>query len=287
MTHMRTPIERLTWLLVLLALGLTRAFADFTFVQVSDTHVNADAKGAAYNARYEEVVRRVNALKPAFVMHTGDALEYYSKQNADLFLKISKKLTPKFYVVPGNHDVGNKPGLSGQITGQKNGAWIDAVGYDRVSFEHEGCVFIGLNAALFNSGLPGEKAQWDWLTSKLEGAKGKRVFVFQHYPVFESKPDEESGGYNNIDEPARSKLLRLLKEHEVEAVLSGHLHRLNESHFDGISFVTTPATSFSCARDKGLTGCRVFRVTPGGVTTQFVDLREAGEPPDFRVKGEG
>lgn len=260
-------------LVALLFLACVSAFADFTFVQVSDTHVGV--KEAAYNGRYAEVIRQVNELKPAFVIHTGDALTGWSPENAALFKEISKSLTPPLHIIPGNHDIAIKEQ-------DAVSRWTEAFGPEHVSFQHEGCVFIGLDANLWNSGLPAEKEQLDWLKSELTKAKGKRIFVFQHHLLFTKTPNDPNGDYYAVDQPARGEVLKLLKKYKVEAVLTGHYHRLNESAFDGISFLTTPGTSFSTGADKGLTGYSVFYVYDGGFTHRFVDLRTTGAPPEFQ-----
>ena len=261
-------------LLTLLCI-LSGARADFTFVQVSDTHVGVNQ--AAYNARFTEAIRRINDLKPAFVIHTGDALQTWSPENAALFKEIGKSLAAPIHIAPGNHDI---QGIKDKgIEPVK--VWNAAFGSDQVSFEHEGCVFSGLDSNLFNSGLPAEKEQIARLKSELRKAKGKRIFIFQHCPLFLDKPGDPNGNYFLVDNPARGEVLKLLKQYRVEAVLTGHVHRHIESHFGGISFISTPGTSFSCAEDKGLTGYRVFSVSTGGFTTRFVDLRTTGAPPEF------
>lgn len=279
MAKRRLLLSTLALAFALVVLTISAALADFKFVQITDTHV--DTTRPDYNARYEEAIKQINALSPAFVIHTGDALEHFTADNAALFKEISKSLKPKLYSIPGNHDVGHKKSLDGAITEERRDAWMKAMGYDRVSFEHEGCVFIGLNSSLLGSGLAAEKTQMDWLKSELGKAAGKRIFVFQHFPIFDISPHEKSGGYFNTDEPARSELLALLKKHNVEAVLSGHMHRFHEAYMDGVCHLTTPALSFSCSPDKGLTGYRVFSVVDGAFTTWFVDLRKGGTPPDF------
>jgi len=273
---------RLRYLMCVLLLLLPVAVqADFTFVQISDTHVGKDP---AFNARYAEVVGQINALKPAFVIHTGDALADWSPENAALFKEISKPLAMPMYVVPGNHDAGRLREIGPEKGGQSIAAWKAAFGYDRISFEHEGCAFIGLNSNLFNSGFPAEKEHLDWLKAELKKAKRKRIFIFEHCALFLDKPSDPNGDYFATDEPARSEVLKLLEANHVEAVLTGHVHRLNESVYDGISFISTPATSFSCSPDAGLTGYRVFHVSKGGFTHRFVDLRHGGNPPDFQQK---
>lgn len=256
------------------------ARADFTFVQITDTHIAVNANDPGVEGRYRETIRRVNALKPAFVIHTGDALANFSTENYALLKAISAGLKPKMYMIPGNHDAGNKPGQKDIMTGASYDAWAKASGYGYVAFEQEGCLFIGLTSMLFNSGLPQEREQFQWFKTQLEKAGKKRVFVFMHHPLFENVPGEPSG-YGNIDEPLRSQLFKLFRKYKVEAVLYGHVHQFSESRFDGIMSIATPSVAFSVVEDKGLTGFRVFTVAPGGFNTHFVDLRKGGSPPTF------
>ncbi|MFC6762097.1 metallophosphoesterase family protein [Sulfitobacter porphyrae] len=80
-----------------------------------------------------------------------------------------------------------------------------------------------LNTSLIGSGLPEETLQWDWLEGTLAEAAGKRIFLNIHYPIFAGAPDEPSY-YDNVEEPGRSRLLALLREHAAEAVFAGHVH---------------------------------------------------------------
>ena len=265
--------------LLFACLVVSPSTADFTFVQISDTHVGA--KQTAYNARFAEVIRQINELKPAFVIHTGDALQSWSPGNAALFKEMTAKLSAPIYIAPGNHDIQNLRKSTPSQAAESISAWKQAFEYDRTTFEREGCVFIALDSNLYNTGFPAERAQLTWLRSELRKAKGKRIFIIEHIPLFLTKPSDPNGDYFAVDEPARGELLKLFREHKVEAVLTGHVHRFLESSFDGISFISTPATSFSCSEDKGLTGYRVFSVSTGGFTTRFIDLRRAGTPPEF------
>ena len=258
------------------------ARADFTFVQISDTHVGRGKD--AYNARYREVIRQVNALKPAFVIHTGDALEVWSPESSALFMEISKSLAAPMYVSPGNHDLLNMKAIGAVKAARQIAAWKKAVGPDRVSFEHEGCVFIGLNYTLWNTGYAAEERQSQWLDSELKKAQGKRIFVFEHAPIFTRTPADPNGDYYAVENPARAQILALLREYKVEAVLTGHYHRSMEAKYYGIAFLTTPAISFSTGSDQGLTGYSVFTVSDGGFTRRFVDLRTTGAPPEFAVQ---
>jgi 3',5'-cyclic AMP phosphodiesterase CpdA len=185
------------------------------------------------------------------------------------------------YVIPGNHDLLNMKTIGAAKAAEEVAAWKKAVGPDRMTFEHEGIVFIGLNSLLWNTGYPAERMQLNWLKAQLAKSKGKRILVFEHQPLFTKLPTDPNGDYYAIDNPARGEILDLLKQYKVEAVLTGHYHRSMEAFFHGTSFLTTPAISFSTGPDKGLTGYAVFTVSDGGFTHRFVDLRTTGTPPDF------
>ncbi len=275
-------LTKATQLFVFTLVAATYVHADFTFVQISDTHTARDK--SAYNSRYREVIRQVNELKPAFVIHTGDALELWSPESAAFFKEISKSLAAPMYVVPGNHDLLNMKTVGADKAARRIADWKRFVGPDRVSFEHEGCVFIGLNYTLWNTGYAAEQRQFAWLESELKKARGKRIFVFEHAPIFTKTPGEPNGDYYAVENPARGRILDLLKAYKVEAVLTGHYHRSMEASYWGISFLTTPAISFSTGSDKGLTGYSVFTVSDGGFTRRFVDLRTTGTPPSFETQ---
>lgn len=258
------------------------AMADFTFIQISDTH--SGAKQTAYNGRYREVVRQINAAKPAFVIHTGDAQEIMSPENIEAFKEITKGIAVPVYTVPGNHDIIDLAKAGAEEGSKRVDTWKAAIGCDHTSFEYDGCTFIGLDGNLWNTGYEMEKEQFKWLETELKKAKGKRIFIFQHQPIFLLSPADPNGEYFEVQNPARGKLLDLFKKYRVEAVITGHFHRFNESTYERISYITSPAVSFSCIADQGLTGYTIYHVFTGGLTHHFIDLRTGGAAPEFTTK---
>src|SRR5919201_2467214 len=83
--------------------------ADFSFVQVSDSHMGF--KGQANDetaASLRDVVARINALssRPAFIMHTGDITHGQKPGAFDTVAEILKEAhAERVFYVPGEHDV--------------------------------------------------------------------------------------------------------------------------------------------------------------------------------------
>ena len=94
----------------------------FSFCIVTDGHVNPeeDVSSSPWvsnhmaNGRNRYVVQMLNQIKPDFVIHMGDlihpvpSLPTYGTA-AELFHKIFKPLNCPLHLMPGNHDIGDKP----------------------------------------------------------------------------------------------------------------------------------------------------------------------------------
>src|SRR5690606_8426912 len=192
----------------------------FSFAVVADTHVNESehtsaspfATNARANARARHVFRDIAALSPApdFVIHLGDIVHPVPglpafDEAANRFKAMTQTLPMPLYLVPGNHDVGDKR-VDWMPADVVCAEYIDkyrrTFGDDYYAVDHGGVRFLFLSALLFNSGLPGEQVQMDWLDEQLASAPA-RVFVCLHYPPFLHDRNEK-GSYDNIDEPGRS-----------------------------------------------------------------------------------
>ena len=148
--------------------------------------------------------------------------------------------------IPGNHDVGDKPNdqmPAGQIEEQFVDAYKRYFGADYSSFDHKNCHFTLIDAQIINSGFKFENLQWEWLERDLADHNGKRIFFCTHYPPF-IRADDEASHYDNIDEPGRSRLLRLIDKHSVEAMFCGHVHGFFYNRLADTESYILPATSF-------------------------------------------
>ena len=249
----------------------------FSFAIVADTHLTraetlsfegSDASGDRLGGLYDDLVARVNAMNPAFVVHLGDITDPVPTSpdfdgSAEVFHKSSEVFSMPYHLVPGNHDIGEKihpalPKINDQVSITKRaiGQYEQHFGRQRYSFEHEGCLFVVINTMLLNSGLEEEHEQWDWLKQTLSDSAGKRVFIFAHYPLYLSARDEPDY-YDNIDEPARSSLIDLLAQYPVEGYYAGHVHNFFYNYLNDMHQFVLPSTGIIRADYM-----EFFRTTP-------------------------
>ncbi len=234
----------------------------FSFAIVADSHLTeeenlnfegGDDYGSKLAALYDDLIARVNAMSPAFVVHLGDITDPVPvspefADSAQAFHSASDIFDMPYYLVPGNHDIGEKlhsalPNINDKVSITKRAIkkYEQHFGRHRYSFEHEGCLFLVINTMLLNSGLEEEQEQWEWLEKTLHGNGGKRVFVFAHYPLYLSASDEPDF-YDNIDEPARSRLIDLLQHYKTEGYYAGHVHNFFYNYLNGMHQFALPST---------------------------------------------
>ncbi len=235
----------------------------FSFVIIADTHIT-DEEGRVIVDSYQtgnnvasvycDLIERVSSMEPAFVVHLGD-ITHPTPNSPDYggtalaFHKASETFSMPYYLVPGNHDVGEKIFPASPISDQKISItkyninlYEQHFGRQRFHFQHQECLFIVINSMLINSGLEEEQEQWDWLEQTLRNHAGDRAFVFSHYPLYLSTMDEPAH-YDNIDEPGRSRMLDLLQQYNVEGFYAGHVHNFFYNHLEGMHQFVLPSTS--------------------------------------------
>jgi hypothetical protein len=248
-----------------------------TFAVVADTHVNEAedrtlapyATNALANARARHVMAELAALEPqpAFVVHLGDIVhpmpgvpEY--REAAACFRSIAARLRAPLYLVPGNHDIGDKPvdWMPAEIVcGEYVELYRRTFGADWLAFDCAALRGLVIDTPLMNSGLPAEAEQRAWLERELAAASaaGRRIVVFAHYPPYVYSADER-GSYDNLDEPARGWLLGLLRRHRVEALFAGHVHNFWYDVHGDTELYLLPSTAF-LRHDYS----EFYRVAPG------------------------
>ena len=232
----------------------------FTYAVVTDTHLNQGETecnspfevNKLANARMRHVVRDLNQRELEFVIHLGDllhpvpAIPHLYERAAAQFLEQVAELRHALYLIPGNHDVGDKPidwGPAGVIRDEFLSLWDKHFGANYQVFDHDDCRFILLDAQIINSGLSAEAEQRAWLEATLAESQSKRLFVNIHYPPYLTYPDEDEH-YDNLGEPGRSWLLALLEAHQVEALFAGHVHNFWYHRHAQTDCYLLPSTAF-------------------------------------------
>jgi len=233
----------------------------FTFAVLADSHIRLQT-GNDYdfypsnqiaNARNYYVVAKINQLNPEFVIHLGDVVypipELQTYENAvQLAQNLYQRLKSKYYVVPGNHDVGDKANAwvpAPAVTEESHKIFEKYWGKNFSSFNYEDCHFVLINSQVLNSGLQLENEQKVWLEKDLSTNQitGNRTFLFMHYSPYLNHP-LEAEHYDNIGEPARSWVLSLLEKYNVEAVFAAHSHNFFFNRYLNTNLYGLPSVAF-------------------------------------------
>ncbi len=221
--------------------ALAAAGADFSFVQISDSHIgfnkpaNTDVIGTC-----REGIARINALPKAadFILHTGDLVHAAEPTGFDTLDQLLKECrTKEVFYVPGEHDVSNDNGAAFLA---RFGKKTSGQGWH--SFDHKGVHFVGLvNVIQRKDGglgiLGGD--QIEWLKKDLAGLSDSTpVVVFAHIPLYAAYPE---WGWGTDD---AGQALALLKRFGSVTVLNGHIHQAMQKIEGNITFHSACSLAF-------------------------------------------
>ena len=211
---------------------------DFSFVQISDTHIGF--KGAANPdpaATLREGLARAAAPRPAMMLHTGDVSHLAKPEEFDRAASLLQGAGLETFYVPGEHDTINDDGRLfferfGRAKG--TGGWY--------SFDAGGVHFVGLvNVVDLRPGGLGYLGpdQLKWLEADLRGRGASTpIVVFAHMPLWSVAP--EWGWGTDDAEPALGHLRRF----GSVTVLNGHIHQVIQKVEGGITLRTAYSTAF-------------------------------------------
>ncbi|MUZ64274.1 metallophosphoesterase [Agrobacterium vitis] len=250
---------------------------------LADPHIGS--QNHVFVENWKAAVKTVNGFDDVgLAIVLGDLTLDGANIEADLAFGAAelKEIMAPVLVLPGNHDVGDiardsvQPADDARLAawGKHFGSWYwhsDAT---------EGWRLIGLNSQIIGSGLPAEEQQWSALERMLKGRGDRKPVLFLHMPLFLED-------WNEADRPAwalktegRQRLQRLIAEHAVFAVVSGHMHRtLHRRQKDEPVLIWTPASSF-LARDesmpsqpgKELLGVTLLDFGKDDISVEFIDI---------------
>ncbi|WP_051482967.1 metallophosphoesterase family protein [Thioalkalivibrio sp. HK1] len=233
----------------------------FTFAVLTDTHLNQsddecnspfDVNRRA-NRRLRWIIDDLNRRDLAFVLHLGDVVHPVPSME-DLYAASARRFFDQFAdlrhpwrIIPGNHDVGDKPidwGPAGTVRPAFLRAWERHFGAQYFHHAIEDIHFIGINAQILGSGLAAEGEQRDWLRSTLDGLRSERIFMGSHYPPF-LLDRKEAEHYDNLAPLVRDWLLDIIDEYRVEALFCGHVHQFWYHRILDTDCYLLPSTAFT------------------------------------------
>ena len=217
------------------------ATADFTFAQISDSHIGfSKAANADVVATLRAAIDKLNALptSPAFVLHTGDLSHLTQAEEFDILDQSLKAVrTEHTFFVPGEHDV---IADNGKLYLERYGTGTTGQGWR--SFDYKGVHFIGLvNVLDLKAGGLGNlgQDQLAWLKKDVAGlASSAPIVVYAHIPLWAVYP---RWGWGTDD---AEQALALLKRFGSVTVLNGHIHQVLRKVEGNVTFHTAYSTAF-------------------------------------------
>jgi len=220
--------------------GLIIPKSDFSFVQISDSHIgfnkaaNTDVLGTLQAA-----IAKINAMpvQPSFVLHTGDLTQLAQPDEFDTLQQALTGIkTEKIFYVPGEHDVTD----NGKLYMERYGKGTQGDGW--YSFDSHGVHFIGLvNVMTQGDGSFGVLGtdQLAWLEKDVKGLSSSTpIVVFAHVPLWTIYPQ---WGWGTKDS---EQALSYLRRFGSVSVLNGHIHQTIQKVEGNITFHTAMSTAF-------------------------------------------
>jgi outer membrane protein assembly factor BamB len=170
---------RIFQVLVLAGLGGWPAWADFVFVQTTDTHVGVDHAPGSNVAKCAAMWEEISRLepRPAFVINTGDVCEVGIDAEYANYRDALPHLAIPHHDAPGNHDVRWNPrGKEGYTAGVGQPLYQ--------SWDYQGVHFVVLDSTvLLQHWGHFDAAMLRWLKSDLEktGTERPVILAFHHW----------------------------------------------------------------------------------------------------------
>jgi len=221
------------------------ATADFSFVQISDSHIGF-SKAANKNVvgTFEEAVARINALpqRPAFVIHTGDHVHLSKMAEFDTTKQIVGTIkTDRTFHVPGEHDVFVD---HGKRYLEVFGRGTRGSGY--YSFDYKGVHFLALANVQQAEGMGGFKGfgllgpeQLSFITKDLASVSSDTpLVIFSHVPLLAVYP---AWGWATEDS---TQVLALVKRFSSVTALNGHIHQIISKTEGNVVMHTAASTAY-------------------------------------------
>jgi len=222
--------------------GVTAAAdSDFSFIQISDTHVGFhQAANPDVLATLQQAIAQVNNIGriPGFVLHTGDVSHLSKPEQFDTAQQAFKGIkSDSWFFTPGEHDI---IGDNGAEFFKRFGGGVNGKGY--YSFDYKGmhCVCL-VNVMDFKPGgmVSLGDEQLEWVEKDLKGLSASTpILVFAHIPLWTVY---EAWGWGTSDAP---RLYSYLRRFGSVTVLNGHIHQIQQKIEGNMTFYTARGTAY-------------------------------------------
>jgi hypothetical protein len=197
--------------------------------------IMTDHNGGHRPGVWMDAVRKLNQLRPEFVMSVGDLIEGYSQDRTQVeamwreFLGFIDHMEMRFFFVAGNHDVTNP--LMHKI-------WREHFGPEWYSFDYKGVHFLCLSSEDPVEHLSDQ--QVDWITKDLEANRDARwTLLFFHKPLWVRAERDIARG--EPDSTNWKKIEKLLVD-RPHTVFAGHVHHYVQYQRNGTQYYTLATT---------------------------------------------
>jgi 3',5'-cyclic AMP phosphodiesterase CpdA len=228
-----------------------------------------------------QAIERINERQPDAVILSGDIGE--NPGEWEKAKSVLKNLKPPLFYVPGNHDV-----HSNDVE-----RYREVFGRDFYAFRVKWVTFLAIDSQLLGNfdtyeakqpmPLPPETedesermlswlSERDWEKNGDAATDGKQIIIgVQHIPAFRDAGFPDPKPYWVINEPYRSKELKILHDLGIKDMLVGHWHNGRVFKQAGITWRVAPSTSW--LPWGGELGFAVHTIgADGDVKTEFVPL---------------
>lgn len=191
----------------------------YSFAVISDIHYGRNDYSVPEDTN--KMLEGLENLNVDFVCGCGDLVVDTPDTRIPVFKQLwDSKCTKILYSCTGNHDA--------KVT---ESVWQQNIGHGfRYSFEKNGdaFLFMSVDNDVNITGTPADfyGESLSWLATKMQEYKGKRIFLFMHYPLYGYsglKPGQTYGFASNSTES--STIAGYLSSIENLVIFSGHSHQ--------------------------------------------------------------
>lgn len=191
----------------------------YSFAVVSDLHYGRTDYSVSDDVN--KMLEVLEGLDIAFVCGCGDLVNDAPDTRIPVFKQLwDSKCNKTLYSCTGNHDA--------KVT---ESVWQQNIGHGfRYSFEKNGdaFLFMSVDNDVNITGTPSDfyGESLSWLATKMQEYKGKRIFLFMHYPLYGYsglKPGQTYGFASNSTES--STIAGYMSSIENLVIFSGHSHQ--------------------------------------------------------------